>query len=88
MRARVKQIKDRDIALGDVATVSARIFTDATGATEDRQMQVIGRSEPKPGHEVELIMQAYQFTGILRDRKHPADLYRKHRRAKGARHVC
>ncbi len=64
MRARVKvDAKDRDIALGDVATVSARIFTDATGATEDRQMQVIGRSEPKPGHEVELIMQAYQFTG-------------------------
>ena len=63
---RVKMLidaKDAAIDLTAVLSVSSASITDATGAVLPAQMQVISRSEPKPGHEVEIVAQAYQFSG-------------------------
>jgi hypothetical protein len=55
--------KDSAIGLTDVLRVTSTIFADATGRAVPLLLQVIGRSDPVPGHEIELTAQAYQFAG-------------------------
>lgn len=54
--------KDEAIGLTDVLRVSSRVAQDETGAPKQRLLQVIERSEPRPGHEFRIVAQAYQFT--------------------------
>jgi hypothetical protein len=54
--------QDKAIGLTDVLRVSSKTLADATGKPVQTLMQVISRSEPEPGHEIELIAQAYQFS--------------------------
>ena len=55
--------KDTAIRLTDVLRVTSRAFTDATGRQVPTLLQVIGRSDPKPGQIIEITAQAYQFYG-------------------------
>lgn len=55
--------KDTAIRLTDVLRVTSRAFTDATGKQVPTLLQVVGRSDPKPGHNIEITAQAYQFNG-------------------------
>lgn len=55
--------KDSAIGLTDVLSVTSRQIVDATGKPVPTLMQVISRSEPEPGHEIELVAQSYQFLG-------------------------
>lgn len=55
--------KDAALGLTDVVSVESRIFTDDTGKPAPRLMQIISRSDPKPGHEIEIVAQAYDFSG-------------------------
>lgn len=55
--------KETAIRLTDVLRVTARIFADTTGKPVPTLLQVTGRSDPKPGHSIELTAQAYQFAG-------------------------
>lgn len=55
--------KDGDLSLVDVVTVEARAFTDATGKPAPRLMQLVSLSHPKPGREVEIVAQAFDFSG-------------------------
>lgn len=55
--------KDHPIEIADVVNLASRVFQDATGADQVRPMQVIGRSDPTPGHEIELTLQDYAFAG-------------------------
>jgi hypothetical protein len=53
--------KDTAISLTDVLRVNSRIVMDETGKPATRLLQVIERSEPRPGHEIRIVAQAYQF---------------------------
>lgn len=55
--------KDTAIRLTDVLRVTSRIFADTTGKPIPTLLQVTGRSDPTPGHSIELTAQAYQFSG-------------------------
>jgi hypothetical protein len=55
--------KDAAIPLTAVLRVTSQAFLDVTGKPLPTLMQVISRSDPEPGHEIELIAQAYQFAG-------------------------
>ncbi len=53
--------KDTAIGLTAVLRVNSRSAQDETGKAETRLLQVIERSEPRPGHEIKIVAQAYQF---------------------------
>lgn len=53
--------KDTPIGLTEVLRVRSRSAQDETGKPETRLLQVIERSEPRPGHEIRIVAQAYQF---------------------------
>lgn len=53
--------KDNSIGLTEVLRVRSRSAQDETGKAETRLLQVIERSEPRPGHEIRIVAQAYQF---------------------------
>lgn len=55
--------KDAGIDLTSVLAVQSGQITDDTGAVVATPMQVISRSEPKAGHEIEIVAQSYQFNG-------------------------
>lgn len=55
--------KDIDIQLTDVIRVTSRVITDETGAPIPTLLEVIQKSEPKAGHEVEIVAQAYLYEG-------------------------
>lgn len=55
--------KDFDIDLTEVVEVTSSRITDAAGIPVPTQLQVIRRNETKPGHEFEIVAQAYQFSG-------------------------
>src|SRR3989338_8121073 len=55
--------KDTAIGLADVAMITSAALQDEVGRGVAVPVQIVGRSEPVPGHEIELIAQAYAFTG-------------------------
>lgn len=55
--------KDIDIGLADVLDVSSRVITDETGKPIPTKLEIIQKSEPTAGHEVDLIAQAYYYEG-------------------------
>lgn len=64
VHARIRlDAKDGDLGLTDVISLESRAFTDETGKVTPRLMQVISRSDPFPGHEIEVVAQAYDFAG-------------------------
>lgn len=54
---------DKAAALMDVLRITSDDLTNETGRATPILWQVIGRTEPRPYHEVELEAQAYDFTG-------------------------
>lgn len=54
---------DKTIALMDVLRITSDDLTNETGKATAGLWQIIGRSEPKPYHEIEVEAQAYDFTG-------------------------
>ncbi len=56
-------VKDRFIGLADVLSVTSRGLTGATGREIPVPFQVIRRSEPDRGSTVEVLAQAFQFSG-------------------------
>lgn len=63
MRATLRLDAKDKLALANIITVQSEKLQDETGATSAQAMQVISISEPKPGHEIEIVAQAFQFTG-------------------------
>ena len=59
----VLDARDKSASLMDVLRITSTDLPNETGAATAGQWQVIGRSEPRPYHEVELEAQAYDFTG-------------------------
>ncbi len=55
--------KDGTIDLADVLRLSTDAIQDETGRAVTSLYQVIERSEPDPGHQFEVVSQAYQFDG-------------------------
>jgi hypothetical protein len=55
--------KDAALGLVDVVSVTSAKLQDEDGNALATPLQIISRSEPKPGHEVELVAQAYAFNG-------------------------
>lgn len=55
--------KDSAIGLADLATITSSGLQDEAGRGVAVPVQIVGRSEPVPGHEIELIAQAYDFAG-------------------------
>ena len=55
--------KDISISLADVLSLSSRIVTDETGNPTPTFVEVIKRSEPIAGHEVDIEAQSYLYLG-------------------------
>ena len=55
--------KDISIGLTDVIRVDSRVITDETGKSVPTLLEVIQRSEPIAGHEVEIVAQSYLYEG-------------------------
>lgn len=55
--------KDIDISLAEVLSLSSRIVTDETGKPTPTLVEVIKKSEPIAGHEVDIEAQAYLYEG-------------------------
>lgn len=55
--------KDTAIGLADVAMITSEALQDDVGRGVAVPVQIVGRSEPVPGHEIEVIAQAYAFSG-------------------------
>lgn len=55
--------KDISINLADVIEVTSRVITDETGKPVPTLLEVIQKSEPVAGHEVEILAQAYLYEG-------------------------
>lgn len=55
--------KDRQIELGSVLNINSHIIQDETGKTTSRLGQVYRKVEKRSGHEIELTVQAYRYTG-------------------------
>lgn len=53
--------KDGDAKLADVIEVTSKYITDVNGEPFASNLQVIGRSEIKSGHEVKYTLQSYDF---------------------------
>lgn len=54
---------DKAAGLGDVVLLTTDDMASPTGATTTRLMQVIGRKEPTPYHDIELELQRFEFEG-------------------------
>lgn len=55
--------RDRDAGLTDVVELRSDLTQGVTGARTARLVQIISRTEPVPGHEVEIEAQAFNFQG-------------------------
>lgn len=55
--------KDIDLNLMDVVSLSSESLTDETGKPQSALYQVIGRSYPEPGFDLELTLQAFEYSG-------------------------
>lgn len=55
--------KDRDIGLADVVELDSRIVTDETGNVVKTLLQVIKTTQKRSGHEVEIVAQAFNYSG-------------------------
>lgn len=55
--------KDISIGLTDVVRVTSRVITDETGKPVPTLLEVIQKSEPVAGHEVDIVAQAYLYEG-------------------------
>lgn len=55
--------KSAAIGLADLALITSAALQDDTGKGAAVSVQIVGRSEPIPGHEIELLAQAYDFSG-------------------------
>jgi len=56
-------VKDISIGLTDVIRVTSRVITDETGEPVPTLLEVIQKTEPVAGHEVEIVAQAYLYEG-------------------------
>ncbi|MEI6800494.1 MAG: hypothetical protein WCO04_14965 [Pseudomonadota bacterium] len=63
LRATLRLDAKDALGLADLVSVQTAKLQDEAGATSAMQMQVISVSEPRPGHEIEIIAQAFQFAG-------------------------
>lgn len=55
--------KDINIGLTDVVRVTSRVVTDETGKPIPTLLEVIQKTEPVAGHEVDIVAQAYLYEG-------------------------
>lgn len=55
--------KDAALGLAGVISVKSRAVTDGIGKPTETLMQVVGRSEPDPGHEVRIMARSFQYKG-------------------------
>jgi hypothetical protein len=55
--------RERDVGLTDVVELRSDLTQGVAGAPTARLVQVISRSDPVPGHEIEVEAQAFQFQG-------------------------
>jgi hypothetical protein len=55
--------RDKAIALGDVVNLTTDDMASHVGGISARRMQVIGRSEPTPYHNVKVMLQRFEFEG-------------------------
>ena len=55
--------KSAAIGLADLALITSAALQDDTGKGAAVSVQIVGRSEPILGHEIELLAQAYDFSG-------------------------
>ena len=55
--------KDGSVNLADIIAVTSEFITDENGSPIETNLQVIGRSEIKSGHEVKYTLQSYDFAG-------------------------
>jgi len=59
----VMDAKDRDINIGDAIDLTTRYIRDAEGNAIETRWQVIGVEDPKPGSQIKVELQSYQFIG-------------------------
>lgn len=59
----VLDARDKAIGVLDVVDLTTVDLTDETGRAGKSRMQVIGRTEPTPYHDVKVILQRFDFTG-------------------------
>lgn len=55
--------KDISLGLTDVVQVNSRVITDETGKPIPTLLEIIQKSEPVAGHEVDIVAQAYLYEG-------------------------
>jgi hypothetical protein len=55
--------KDISVSLAEVLSLSSRVVTDETGKSVNTFVEVIKKSEPVAGHEVDIEAQAYLYVG-------------------------